>query len=120
MSDEWVGIDLDGTLAYYEKHIEGYIGDPVPIMMQRVKQMIKEGKTVKIFTARAEDEKNIPLIKEWLKKHGLEGLEVTNKKDHEMVALYDDRAFQVIKNLGITLNELFQHTRKEGEKNNEK
>ena len=46
----WIGVDLDGTLAvYYDWEI---IGDPIPLMVERVQQWLKEGKHVKIFTAR--------------------------------------------------------------------
>lgn len=101
----WIGVDLDGTLAYYKKgdYKKEIIGDPIPAMFDRVKIWIKQGKIVKIFTARAYDKKNIPLIKDWLKKVGLPDLEVTNIKDPGMYVLYDDRAVQVQQNTGKLL-----------------
>lgn len=108
---EWIGIDLDGTLAFHDRWIgHEHIGEPVPLMLQRVKKMITAGQTVKILTARASVPEQIPPIKEWLKQHGLGDLEVTNEKDHKMKALYDDKAIQVIKNTGITLQEVFERT----------
>ena len=51
----WVGVDLDGTLAVYDHwRGEDHIGDPVPVMVERVKAILKAGKyDVLIFTARA-------------------------------------------------------------------
>jgi len=107
----WIGIDLDGTLAFHDKWVgQDHIGEPIPLMLERVKQMIKEGYTVKILTARAAVEEQIPPVKEWIKKHGLGDLEVTCSKDHKLMALYDDKAIQVIKNIGVTLQEVFEKT----------
>ena len=49
----WIGVDLDGTLAYHDtwKGHE-HIGEPIPAMLQRVKDWLDRGLTVKIFTAR--------------------------------------------------------------------
>lgn len=97
----WIGVDLDGTLAYHNK-FRGidYIGKPIPIMLYRVKRWIEKGYTVKIVTARASDPEAIPPVKAWLKKHGLGELEVTNEKDYDMVELWDDRAVRVMCNTG--------------------
>jgi hypothetical protein len=52
-SNGWIGVDLDGTLAHYDgwKGAD-HIGAPIPVMVERVKGWLAEGKTVKIFTAR--------------------------------------------------------------------
>ena len=56
---------------------------------------------VKIVTARAQNpEEAIPPIKQWLTKHGLPDLEVTNCKDMDMIELWDDRCVQVVPNTG--------------------
>ena len=49
----WYGFDLDGTLAKYDgwKGID-HIGEPVELMVARIKKMHDEGKVVKILTAR--------------------------------------------------------------------
>lgn len=49
----WYGFDLDGTLAKYDgwKGID-HIGEPIKPMVDLIKQMQAEGKTVKILTAR--------------------------------------------------------------------
>ncbi len=97
----WTGVDLDGTLAYYDSmsSIER-VGEPIPKMMKLVKRMIANGIRVKIFTARATDPEQIPIIEKWFKKHGLPKLEITNVKDYYMQRLYDDRCIQVERNTG--------------------
>jgi len=102
--EPWIGVDLDGTLA---KTVKGTfdpekIGPPVAKMAERIRRWRKAGKTVKIFTARASEKKNLAPIKAWLKKHGLGDLEVTNEKDPGMTELWDDRAVEVIKDTGET------------------
>jgi hypothetical protein len=99
---QWIGVDLDGTLAMAEPW-QGFehIGKPVPNMVKRLNVWVGMGYTVKIVTARAaEPEVAIPPIKAWLKKHGLPDLEITNAKDMDMIELWDDRAVQVIPNTG--------------------
>lgn len=98
---EWIGVDLDGTLAHYEEWNEGqHIGCPVMPMLERVKEWIEDGVIVKIFTARAADNKQIPHIEEWLHKHGLPCLAITNVKDRYMKELWDDRCVSVESNTG--------------------
>ena len=101
-SAQWIGVDLDGTLAEAEPW-QGfdYIGKPVPMMMKRLKIWLDLGYRVKIVTARAQNpELAIPPIQTWLKKHGLPELEITNAKDMDMIELWDDRCVQVIPNTG--------------------
>ena len=98
----WIGVDFDRTLAKYDKWAGGTdLGEPVPAMLARVLGWIAEGKTVKIFTARACFPELIPPVKEWLIKHGLGDLEITNVKDFGMIELWDDRAIGVIPNTGV-------------------
>ena len=108
-SGPWIGVDLDGTLAVSEaKSTIASIGRPVPPMLDWVKQMVADGMRVKIFTARAGDPEQIPLIRKWLKANGLPELEITNIKDYEMQRLYDDRAVQVEQNTGRIIGSLYQ------------
>lgn len=97
----WIGVDLDGTLAEYHgwKGME-HIGKPVPLMLQRVKNWIARGITVKIFTARAMIPEQIPYVKQWLIDNGIPDLEITNQKDFGMCELWDDRCVQVKINTG--------------------
>lgn len=107
--DEWIAVDLDGTLARYVewKGIE-YIGEPIPLMVERVKQWINEGKTVKILTARAShnDLEAIKYIEKWCEKYIGKILPVTSEKDYHMLELWDDRCKQVIPNTGILIEDL--------------
>ncbi|MCD4742966.1 MAG: hypothetical protein K8R67_10880 [Desulfobacteraceae bacterium] len=97
----WIGVDLDGTLAWHDANTPMIsIGEPVPLMLKRVKHMVKQGYRVKIFTARAQDSEQILMIRKWLKKNGLPALEITNIKDYNMIKLFDDRAVQVERNTG--------------------
>lgn len=56
----WIGFDLDGTLAKYDKW-EGidHIGEPVKPMVDLIKKLHDEGKVVKIITARVAPRSNI-------------------------------------------------------------
>lgn len=102
--DGWIGVDLDGTLAQYDGWKgEEHIGDPVPLMLQRVRDWISQGRTVKIFTARiCRNADNVrAVIETWCEKHIGQKLEVTNVKDYRMIELWDDRAVQVEENTGI-------------------
>lgn len=126
---EWIGVDLDGTLATFdlEKWAAdvNYIGDPLMPMVNRVKQWIGDGKRVKIFTARVgtgagwsdlsqasdEDEAWIEnqrrIIQDWSEKHIGVRLEVTATKDWAMRGLWDDRAVQMATNTGLPIEEIW-------------
>lgn len=106
----WIGVDLDGTLARYDGWNNGEIGEPIPLMVGRVRQWLSEGVKVKIFTARAgfglaEDYKKemIEKIQDWTEIHIGERLDVTATKDFSMIELWDDRCVQVIPNTGIRI-----------------
>ena len=101
MSDGWIGVDLDGTLAFYDTWKgANYIGDPILPMLNRVKQWLSENREVKIFTARASRPEELVYVKKWLVDNGLPELEITNVKDFGMIELWDDRCVQVIPNTG--------------------
>jgi hypothetical protein len=101
--DAWIGVDLDGTLAYYYGWQNGGIGEPIPIMMERVLAWLDEGLTVKCMTARASVPEEAKRVRDWLDAHGLQALEVTNVKDFGMIELWDDRAIAVEHNTGVVL-----------------
>lgn len=103
-SGEWLGVDLDGTLASYSGWSDD-IGEPIPAMVQRVKRWLRDGKDVRILTARGSiDEgkwEQILKICAWSLEHLGETLEVTHEKDPLMTRLYDDRVRQVEANEGV-------------------
>lgn len=100
-SNGWIGVDLDGTLARYDgwQGVE-HVGEPVPRMVHRVKEWLKQGIKVKIFTARAANSEAVPYIQKWLEAQGIGGLEITNVKDYGMIELWDDRAISIQINTG--------------------
>ena len=102
-SAKTIGVDLDGTLAHHDSSKPfdpEHVGEPIDKMLEQVRQWIKEGKKVIIFTARASNPKNIPAVEAWLKKHGLEGLKVTHEKTPDISIFVDDKAVGVERILG--------------------
>lgn len=101
---DWIGVDLDGTLAHYDRwRGVDHIGEPIPIMVNRVKKWLAAGITVKIFTARIYGRdltEVLPPIWRWCEEQFGQRLPVTNIKEQSMVVLYDDRAVRVVKNTG--------------------
>lgn len=109
MSDGWIGVDLDGTLAHYDPgHWKGHthIGEPILPMVERVKRWLAAGYTVRVFTARvsAPDPKERHearlAIRGWTLLHVGQELEATCTKDYAMIEFWDDRAVQVQINTG--------------------
>lgn len=107
-SKGWIGVDLDGTLAQYSGWVnETTIGEPVPLMLDRVKAWLAQGKDVRIFTARVTNALPSGLdivslaISDWCLKHIGQRLPITNVKDYGLYELWDDRAVQVIPNTGL-------------------
>lgn len=107
---EWIGVDLDGTLAHYEG-FQGHdlIGPPIQEMKDRVMRWHRADIKVKIFTARvggydkAEIARAKHFIEKWLAENGFPPFEITCMKDYYMTELYDDRAVQVEFNTGRLL-----------------
>lgn len=111
MSDGWVGVDLDGTLAVYTKWL-GYehVGKPIKAMVDRVIFWLNEGVDVRILTARVSpmalkasnatlEQVQAPIRQFCLDNFGRE-LAITCEKDLNMLSLWDDRCVQVITNTG--------------------
>ena len=114
----WIGVDLDGTLACYDGWKGAtVIGDPVPLMLDRVVKWVSEGREVRILTARVSPGKGDAdvcrdAIEKWLAKHvypkcpswfrepRIIGIPITHEKDHRMIELWDDRCIQVVPNTG--------------------
>lgn len=112
----WTGVDLDGTLAHYER-VEvwnGEIGPPIPRMVERVKAWLADGEDVRIVTARVAPyrfndsgddvarsvDQQLQAIQAWCQAHLGVVLPITCAKDYGMKVLWDDRVVQVIPNTG--------------------
>jgi len=96
----WVGVALDGTLAIHGSDWQTSVGQPIQPMVDRVKTLLKKGFRVKIFTARASEPKQTPIVQAWCVVQGLvydDGtpLEVTNVKDYSCIQIWDDRAIAI-------------------------
>lgn len=113
----WIGVDLDGTLFEIVSDKPPYpIGPIIPAMFERVKRWLKEGKTVKILTARnamsrsevdshgqpssCYPEEQTKIIQDALLAHGLFQLKIVNHIDPYCVEIWNDRAVQVSRNKG--------------------
>lgn len=128
LSSGWYGFDLDGTLAVHragEWKGPEHIGVPIPKMLAKLKEHLANGDEVRIFTARVwrplpyecssteqweslqrDAARAQEAIEKWCIEHVGVKLRVTNIKDYQMIALYDDRARQVVPNSGELLEEL--------------
>lgn len=93
------------------------MGEPIPIMVNRVKEWLRRGRDVRIFTARvsyADKEKCArarKAIEGWCLKHLGKVLPVTNVKDFDTLEIWDDKAFRVIRNVGLTDREVNRRQR---------
>lgn len=115
-------VDLDKTLAYYTTWGNGEIGEPVPAMVERVKDWLALGHEVRIFTARvaalfprkghdldyrfSADQgdalRQLQKVHEWLLKYLGHEFEVTAVKDQDVTEIWDDRAVRVEANTGVS------------------
>lgn len=114
-NEPWIGVDLDGTLAFYDKWRGiDHIGTPIEPMRQRVLQWLAEGKHVRILTARVGPQRADVAhtiadithhIEQWCVQHLGQVLPVTCQKDYNMLELWDDRAVQIKPNSGRSIEE---------------
>lgn len=117
--NNWIGVDFDGTIQYRAVGVESTtLGEPIPAMIDRIKDWRSKGMKVKIVTARVSDSpsryvqaKDVPryveeqrkILSEWCVEHIGEVLEITAQKDAYMYHLYDDRAVTIERNTGKIL-----------------
>ena len=110
MNNGWIGVDLDGTLAVHgDWHGPTHVGEPVPLMLERVKNWLAQGFEVRIMTARVAStsqmrEEARAAITEWCVKHIGVALAVTSEKDYDMIELWDDRCVPVEFNTGLIVS----------------
>lgn len=112
MNSRWIGVDFDGTISrdrdFRSSPYE--LGEPIPSMINRIKGWIAEGYTVKLLTARMNPVSHTgitrdivkmeALLKQWCLKHIGTELECVMAKDGLMEVLWDDRAIQVVRDIG--------------------
>lgn len=102
----WIGVDLDGCLSHSVPEEDGFdptfIGEPLPGMVERVKAWLEQGYEVRILTARAADAtpEVLELIDDWVFQQVGQHLQITNEKDPDMIALWDDKAVTIAKDTG--------------------
>lgn len=101
---QWIGVDLDGTIAHFD-HVKWHneinlVGEPIHNMINMIRTLVKADVRVKIFTARASRACALPAIEKWVRKHVGYALEITNVKDFDCVAIFDDIATGVRFNSG--------------------
>lgn len=120
---DWIGVDLDGTLARYDGWVAwNVIGRPIPLMVERVKIWLGLGIRVKIFTARVAWDVDTcqvtgkqftrkmmeDVIGAYTAEHIGLALKSTAIKDFYMRESWDDRAIGVIANTGITVADEYE------------
>ena len=109
-------VDFDGCLAHYEQggYKAGELGAPIPVMVERVRRWLSEGRDVRIFTARRYSGGSLKKLQEsatdvW----EIEGfcytnlgrrLPVVNYKTMNTDVIYDDIAVSVIRNTGTLVH----------------
>ncbi len=109
----WIGFDLDGTLAHYDRdefnaHGGHWIGDPMDNIVALVRGYKSMGYEVRIVTARvsgldgdADKRTQAGLIRAWCDEHKIPCDGITATKDYRMLMLYDDRCAEVFTNSGL-------------------
>lgn len=105
----WIGVDFDGTLAEWHGDGDTRNGRPIPLMVERVKKMLADGKDVRIFTARASRSnqnwyKQYCYVRDWCTEYIGQELRWTAEKDMDLVEFWDDLAVQVQPNTGCILD----------------
>lgn len=119
---KWIGVDFDGTLCTLDLHAlmtgtygPRTVGEPIPIMVERVKNWVKNGENVKIFTARVSPITSrtlgVPasemkeLINVWCDKYLGFRLPITHEKDCYLKEIWDDLPMnQVLVNTGYRIH----------------
>lgn len=118
-SKGWYGIDLDHTMALYDRSSMGMgdIGEPIKPMIDFVNFLLERGDEVRVFTARAylppepsmrdyEDHMaaHVAIENFCMEQYG-KRLTITCMKDPYCIRLFDDIAVGIERDTGRFLNE---------------
>jgi len=116
----WWGFDVDKTIAIDEGNTRGgVIGAPIKSLIRRIKYYLRTGRKVSIVSARVHPSEPDMLdqyrtiyqfLVGVLGKELADKIDIRSDKDRHMIALYDDRAEQVIPNKGILVREELRRT----------
>ena len=103
MSTHTIFVGLDGTLSHQSEDAsaEDKIGDPVKPMLERVRKWIADGKSVMVFTARAETAGGMLAVRFWLDAHDLQTVGVTDKITRDADEIWSCRAVGIMLNKGV-------------------
>jgi hypothetical protein len=100
-------VDFDGTLAKHymdDEHlyVPGKVGDPIPVMVARVRRWLAAGDDIIIFTARVHPRNGefevfeaTEAIQDFCRENFGKVLQVTCMKDPEFSEFWDDKAIRV-------------------------
>lgn len=122
--DSWIGFDLDGTIAEHDLNKDydpNVIGNPIPKMMDKLKEYLSKGIKCKILTARVsgiwnsgdsieynEAYDSYIAIESWLIRYLGFKIPITSMKDYNMLWFYDDRCVQVERDTGNIIGKDFE------------
>ena len=110
-----IAVDFDGTLVIEVP--PPAIGKPVEEMVKKVKDELAQGTQVFIFSARVNPDGHnyeaalaateaVLIIADFCREQFNMLLPITHEKLSIYDAIYDDKAIQIIKNTGVSLDEL--------------
>lgn len=121
--DEKIAVDFDGVLVecipYDVDYIPDKFGEPIPMMIERVKRWLAEGKEIVIFTARVHpsNPEEAEIARSAIQRFCLNTfgmiLEVTCMKSPKITRFYDDLAVTVEKDTGRILTPGFDKEEKD-------
>jgi hypothetical protein len=107
-----IALDFDKTLARHESAWGiSRVGEPIPLMVAKVKEWVAKGYKITIFTARlshdlSQNKIQEGLIKGFLAKNGLPDFDVTAMKLSSFTHIIDDRGYHVFPNTGVLQGEI--------------
>lgn len=112
-------VDLDETMAQYDHwRGSGDIGEPIPEMVEKIKQGMAQGDQFVIFSARVNSDgsyddtlsatESFVAIAQWCQQVFHQLLPITHEKSKHADEFWDDRGRQVIPNTGLFLTELME------------